>query len=249
MNPPVLIETADGVLTITWNRPERLNALTAAMLDAAAEAVEKAGDDVRLVVLTGTGRAFCSGADLGDAGPATIDAANRLVRAITSSPRPVLAAVHGLAAGGGCSLAIAADITIARSEAYFLLAFVNVGLMPDGGATQLVAASIGRARANRMAMLGDKLSAADAVDVGLIHASADQESYEQDVAALVERLGNGPTQALATMKAAIAATTLSRLDEALDRERAGQVALFSTHDAFEGGSAFLEKRAARFEGR
>jgi len=249
MTDSVLIDTTDGVLTVTWNEPDRLNALTADMLNVAADAIEGASG-VRLIVVTGSGRAFSSGAALGPDfdGAATLDGANRLVRAMTRTPVPVVSAVNGIAAGVGVSIAIAADITLARSSGYFLLAFVNIGLMPDGGATELVAASIGRARANRMAMLGERLSADDAAEIGLIYKSLDDEAYDAELAMLVDKLGNGPTVALGTMKAAITATTLSHLDEALDREREGQIALFATADFAEGGQAFIEKRKAEFTG-
>ncbi|WP_332642601.1 enoyl-CoA hydratase-related protein [Aeromicrobium sp.] len=250
MTDSVLIDTHDGVLTITWNEPDRLNALTADMLNAAAAAIEDASSDTRLVVITGTGRAFSSGAALGADfdGSATLDGANRLVRAMTRSPLPVISAVNGIAAGVGCSIAIAADITLAKSSGYFLLAFVNIGLMPDGGATELVAASVGRARANRMAMLGEKLPADEAAEIGLIYKSLSDEDYEAELAMLIEKLGGGPTKALSAMKKVITANTLPRLDSALDAELEGQVALFSTKDAFEGGMAFLEKRPAAFTG-
>jgi enoyl-CoA hydratase len=245
----VLLDTSDGVLTITWNEPERLNALTADMLNDAAAAIEEA-TDLRLIVITGSGRAFSSGAALGPGfdGAATLDGANRLVRAITRTPVPVVSAVNGIAAGVGVSIAIAADITLTKSSGYFLLAFVNIGLMPDGGATELVAASIGRARANRMAMLGERLSADDAAEIGLIYKSLDDEAYDAELAMLVDKLGNGPTVALGVTKAAITATTLTHLDEALDREREGQIALFSTADFAEGGQSFVEKRKPEFRG-
>ncbi len=250
MTSPVLIDTADGVITITWNQPDKLNALTGGMLNAAAEAIENAPEEARLVVITGTGRAFSSGAALGAEfdGTATLDGANRLIRAMTRSPLPVISAVNGIAAGVGCSIAIAADITIARSSGYFLLAFVNIGLMPDGGATELVAASVGRARANRLAMLGEKLPADDAAEIGLIYKSLSDDDYDTELARLVGKLGGGPTKALSAMKKVITANTLPRLDAALDAELEGQVALFSTADAFEGGMAFLEKRPAAFKG-
>ena len=250
MSDSVLIDTTDGVLTITWNEPDRLNALTVEMLNAAADAIEGASG-VRLIVVTGSGRAFSSGAALGPDfdGAATLDGANRLVRAMTRTTVPVVSAVNGIAAGVGVSIAIAADITLARSSGYFLLAFVNIGLIPDGGATELVAASIGRARANRMAMLGERLSADDAAEIGLIYKSLDDDAYDAELAMLVDKLGNGPTVALGTMKSAITATTLSHLDEALDREQEGQIALFSTADFAEGGQAFVEKRKAEFTGQ
>lgn len=250
MSDSVLVDTTDGVLTITWNEPDRLNALTPDMLNAAATAIEDASA-ARLVVITGNGRAFSSGVALGPGfdGPAALDGANRLVGAITRTSVPVVSAVNGIAAGVGVSIAIAADITLAKRSGYFLLAFVNIGLMPDGGATELVAASIGRARANRMAMLGERLSADAAAEIGLIYKSLDDEAYAAELAMLVDKLGHGPTVALGAMKAAITATTLTHLDEALDRERAGQIMLFSTADATEGGQAFVEKRPAEFTGR
>lgn len=251
MSDSVIVDTTDGVLTVTWNEPERLNALTADMLNAAAAAIEDASEGVRLIVITGEGRAFCSGAALGPGfdGSATLDGANRLVRAITRTPIPVVSAVNGIAAGVGCSIAIAADITLAKSSAYFLLAFINIGLMPDGGATELVAASIGRARANQMAMLGERLPADQAEEIGLIHKSLDDDAYAEELASLITKLGSGPTVALGLTKAAIIATTLPHLDEALDREREGQISLFSTADATEGGTAFVEKRKPTFVGR
>jgi enoyl-CoA hydratase len=251
MSDPVLVDIADGVLTITWNDPDRLNALTAVMVDVAAAAIEQVPADVRLIVLTGTGRAFSSGAALDQAldGAETLDRANRLVRAITGSPLPVVAAVNGLAAGVGCSIALAADITLARSSTYFLLAFINIGLMPDGGATELVAASIGRARANQMAMLGERLPADEAARIGLIHAALDGAAYDTELARIIDKLRTGPTRALALTKGAIGATTLPHLGAALDRERAGQVSLLSTEDAAEGSAAFLQKRPAEFTGR
>ncbi len=250
MTSPVLIDTADGVITITWNQPDKLNALTGDMLNAAAAAIEDAPADARLVVITGTGRAFSSGAALGPEfdGTATLEGANRLIRAMTQSPLPVISAVNGIAAGVGCSIAIAADIAIAKSSGYFLLAFVNIGLMPDGGATELVAASVGRARANRLAMLGERLPADDAAEMGLIYKSLADDDYDAELARLIGKLGGGPTKALSAMKKVITANTLPRLDATLDAELAAQVALFPTADALEGGEAFLAKRPAAFKG-
>lgn len=252
MTDDVLIQTHDQVLTITWNAPDRLNSLTTDMLAAAAAAIEGAADGgTRCVLITGTGRAFGAGAALGDGfdGGGTLAAINRLVRAITASPLPVIAGVNGLAAGASVSVALAADLTLARRSAYFLLAFVNIGLMPDGGATELVAASVGRARAMQMAMLGQRLPAPDAVAAGLLHAEVADDEFDAELAALVERVAHGPTAALGLMKAAINATTISTIDQTLDRETAGQTALFDTHDSAEGSRAFTEKRTARFEGR
>ena len=251
MTDAVLIETIDGVLRITWNQPDRLNGTTAEMLDDAAAAVENIGDDVRAVLITGTGRAFCSGAALGEGfdGEGTLDGANRLVRAITNSKVPVVAGVNGLVAGVGVSIALAADVTVAKESGFFLLAFVNIGLIPDGGASELVAASIGRARANRLAMLGERLSATQAAEWGMIAFTVADDDYEAKLDEIVTKVATGPTVALGSMKKIITAATLSTLDATLDAERANQVALFDSHDAIEGGSAFLEKRPAQFQGR
>ena len=150
MSESVLVENADGVLSITWNDPDRLNGLTGEMLVVATDAVEQSPASTRVIVFAGAGRGFSTGARLDAAisGTEPMDRANRLIRAIVDSPVPVVAAVNGPAAGFGCSVALAADITIAKESAYFLLPFVNIGLMPDGGATAVVAASIGRARAS-----------------------------------------------------------------------------------------------------
>lgn len=245
------IESADHVLTITWAAPDRLNSLTEPMIAAAADAVETVADDVRCIVITGTGRAFGAGAALGDGfdGGDTLAAINRLVRAITGATVPVVAGVNGLAAGASVSVALAADITVVKRSSYFLLAFVNIGLMPDGGATELVAASIGRARAMSMAMLGQRLPAADAHAAGLVNLVVDDDAFDAELTQVVDRLTQGPTVALGLMKQAINATTIRTIDQTLDRETAGQTALFDTHDSTEGSDAFTQKRTAQFEGR
>ncbi len=169
----LIIDRQGDALRITFDRPDRLNSVTAEILHAAADAVEKADDSgVRVIVVTGSGRAFSSGADVGpDGSPPgldTLDAANRLVLAIVKSSVVVVAAVNGIAAGVGCSIAVAADLAIAKESAGFMLAFTRIGLMPDGGASMLVPAAIGRARAARMALLAEKVSATTAADWGLI---------------------------------------------------------------------------------
>ena len=172
------------MLRITLDRPDRLNAMTAAMSDGLAEELEGAAarDDVRVVLLTGAGAAFCSGADLSGADAhenfdvTSLDRANRIVRAIVPLDKPCVAAVNGVAAGVGCSAALACDLVVAAESASFLLAFARIGLMPDGGATATVAASVGRARAMRMALLGEALPAREAYDAGLVsHLVADDD--------------------------------------------------------------------------
>lgn len=245
-----------GVLTLTLDRPGHLNALTAAMADRIAEEIERAAvrEDVRVVVLRGTGPAFSAGADIGGADAhenfdvTSLDRANRIIRAITGSPKPCVAAVNGVAAGVGCSAAVACDLVVAAESASFLLAFSRIGLMPDGGATATVAASVGRVRAMRMALLGEALSAREAYDAGLAsHVVADDE-LDEVVSTIVARLAAGPPLAYAATKKAINAATLDRLEEALERERRGQTVLLRTEDVAEGMRAFGEKRRPVFRG-
>ncbi|HYO04928.1 MAG TPA: enoyl-CoA hydratase [Mycobacterium sp.] len=254
----LIVSLSDGVLSMTLNRPDSLNSLTAPMLQTIANVVERAATDpaVRVVRLGGAGRGFSSGAGIGapdHANPGAIGApgdvlraANRAVRAIVALPKPVVSVVQGPAAGVGVSLAISADIVVASEKAYFLLAFTKIGLMPDGGASALVAASIGRARAMRMALLAERLSAADALTAGLVSAVYPDDDLEAGVNAVIETLKSGPAIALRKTKHAINAATLTELEDALDRETEGQMSLLSSHDFREGTKAFRQRRPAVF---
>jgi enoyl-CoA hydratase/carnithine racemase len=254
----LLVERLDSVLRVTFNRPDALNALTPEMLDTAADAVESGGGDpdVRVVIITGAGRAFSSGADLSARAdpsyrgrPRTLDAVNRLVRVLREVPKPVLAAVNGLAAGGGCSVALSADLILARESAYFLFAFADVGLMPDGGASVLLPNAVGRVRAAQMAMLAERIPAPRAADWGLITHVVPDESFDSEVEGLTARLAQGPTAAYAQTKHALNAATLGRLEQAFAIEAAGQAMLTGTADFAEGVVAFLQKRKPDFTGR
>jgi enoyl-CoA hydratase/carnithine racemase len=248
-----------GRLVVQFHRPQALNALTPGMLDAAAERIRAAGDDdtVRVVVVTGAGRAFCSGADMvtdrdstnGEVDLATLDAANALVLEIVRCPKPVVAAINGPAAGVGATIALSCDLQVARSTAYLLLAFANIGLMPDGGATAIVPAMIGRARASRMALLGERIPAQQALDWGLITHVAQDETFDDELAVVVDKLAGGPTLAYAHTKAAITHATLESLEQAQARERKGQLELLTTADFAEGRAAFRGRRPAEFRGR
>jgi enoyl-CoA hydratase len=250
------VRVEDGALRLTLNRPDVLNALSAAMADDLAARIEEATarDDVRVVVLTGSGAAFCAGADISGSNAhahfdvSALDRANRIVRAITTLDKPVVAAVNGIAAGVGCSAALAADLVVAAESASFLLAFARIGLMPDGGATATVAASIGRARAMRMALLADPLTAREAYDAGLVTHVASDEEFPGLVETIVRRLAAGPPLAFAATKKAINAATLGPLEGALERERTGQAVLLRTADAAEGMRAFGERRRPVFHG-
>ena len=247
---------SDGALRLTLNRPEVFNALTGEMADEVAAVIEgaTARDDVRVIVVTGTGPAFSTGADISGADAhegfdvTALDRANRIIRAIVGVDKPVVAAVNGVAAGVGCSAALAADIIVATESASFLLAFARIGLMPDGGATATVAASIGRARAMRMALLAEPLGAREAYDAGLVtHVVADAE-FDADRREDRPQAGRRAPLAFAAAKKAINAATLDQLDEALERERTGQTLLLGTADVAEGMRAFGEKRKPTFRG-
>lgn len=256
MTDGLSITTGSGALWLTLDRPDQLNALTAEMADRVAEEVERAGadDEVRVLVLRGTGAAFSSGADL--SGPdahenfdvSSLDRANRITRAITTSPKPCVAAVNGVAAGVGCSMALACDLVVAAESASFLLAFARIGLMPDGGATATVAAAVGRARAMRMALLGEAMPAREAYDAGLVSHVVPDADFDRTVSRVVGRLAAGPPLAYTATKRAVNAATLGGLEPALERERTGQTVLLRTADVAEGMRAFAEKRRPVFRG-
>lgn len=247
-------ELAEGILRLTFARPKRLNAIDLPTMNALSEAVKAAGTDdrVRTIVVTGEGKAFCTGADLaaGAANPqhptVVMDAAAGLIRAVTEVPVPVIAAVNGPAAGVGVSIALAADLTYAAESAYFLLSFVNIGLMPDGGASLLVPAAVGRARAAEMALLGERIGGADAERFGLVARTLPDDQLAAHVDGVAAHTARGPRRAQALTKQALNAATLPVLDEALAREKEGQVELLASADFAEGVMAMLEKRPARF---
>jgi enoyl-CoA hydratase len=251
------VRAAEGALWLRLNRPEQFNALTGEMVIEAIEQLRgaTARDDVRVVVLTGTGGAFSAGADLGGAdaqdnyGAESVDAANLVIRAITELDKPVVCGLNGIAAGVGMSIALACDLVVATESAALTLAFTKIGLMPDGGATATVAASVGRARAMRLALLSDLVTAREAYDAGLVsHVFADDD-YTESLDRIVRRLSAGAPLAFAATKKAVNAATLGGLEDAFARERAGQSLLLRTEDVAEGMRAFTEKRRPEFRGR
>lgn len=253
-----LQQSPAAVATITIARPERLNALSARTLEELREAVEESGrSGARCLLLTGEGRGFSSGADLGgdggglpeDAGEALEKYYNPLVEAIFASPVPVVAAVNGPAAGAGCSLALAADIVIAARSAYFLQAFVNIGLIPDAGATWLLPRLAGRARAMEMMLLGERVPAERALEWGLISRVVEDEALESEAVALATRLAQGPTVALGLIRRLAREAGHLPLGEALAAERAAQRTAGETQDFKGAVMAFLQKQQPRFEGR
>ncbi len=247
----------DGVATIALNRPDKLNAFVPEMhaeLRAALEAAPASG--ARAVFLTGEGRGFCAGQDLGQRkGGETPDLSdtldklyNPLIRTIRDLPLPVVCAVNGVAAGAGMSLALACDIVYAARSATFLQAFVKIGLAPDSGSTWFLPRLAGNARAKGLAMLGEKITAEQALDWGLIWKVCDDERVKDEALGLARHLATQPTKALGAIKRAIDTGMDRTLDAQLDYERHIQGELGRTADYREGVAAFFEKRKPRFGG-
>ena len=257
------LQVENGVAEITLNRPERLNAWTTQFGDELREALltDCAGPDVRAVLITGAGRGFSSGADLKEmleqnaAGGERPDVGEMLrkryhpiIKGIRELPKPVVAAVNGPAVGIGCSLALACDLIWAAESAVFGLAFVNIGLVPDGGSTFLVPVAAGKARALEMALLGDPIPAQQALDWGLINRVVPDAALMEETRALAGRLAQGPTRSYAQSKRALNNSFLKIMDEQLDLEADIQGEMVTSSDFIEGVSAFVEKRDPRFTG-
>jgi 2-(1,2-epoxy-1,2-dihydrophenyl)acetyl-CoA isomerase len=252
-----LVQSQAAVATLTLNRPDSLNALNSAMLNEMRAAVESlAGSGARALLLTGAGRAFSSGADLASGGglPDDVGAAleahfNPLVEALFRLPLPVVAAVNGPCAGAGCSLALAADLVIAGRSAYFLQAFINIGLIPDAGATWLLPRLAGRARAMEMMMLGERIPAERAADWGLISRVVEDADLASEAALLATRLAAGPTIAYGLLRRLARDAEQSSLTDVLAAERIAQRDAGRTNDFRTAVFAFLQKQEPTFEGR
>jgi len=250
-----------GELRIELNRPDALNAWTLQVGHDLSDALRRAeADDVRVVVITGAGRAFSSGADLRagfettqagdpDVGSALRDVYHPVILGVRHLPKPVIAAVNGAAAGIGCSLALACDLVVARESAYFLLAFVNIGLVPDGGSSAFVPARAGLPRAAEMALLGEKIPAAQALDWGLVNRVWADDAFGGEVDALAARLAAGPTRSYAGTKRQLNRWVFTGMDDQLALEADIQQEMAASGDFVEGVMAFVEKRGARFSGR
>jgi enoyl-CoA hydratase len=247
----ISVEHDGAVLRIRLERPEKLNAVDTPMLDELCAQIRaaEANELVRAVLLSGAGRGFCSGGDLsGDDTAGAAHAANRVVRAITSLPKPVVAAVHGPVVGFGCALALACDLVVAAPSAYFQLAFTRVGLMPDGGASALLPGLIGRARTARMAMTAEKVTAAAAFEWGMITHLTGEGDYQSVLADVLRAVSGGPTVAFGWTKRALAAAALTELEAVQAIEAEGQLALIDTADFREGARAFRQRRSPDFHG-
>lgn len=265
----VLFEEADGVATLTINRPQMLNALHVGVIAEMIHAVDRVADQgtARALLLTGAGRGFSSGADLAgggaggggggsklpsgpvDAGKVLETHFNPLLERLFALPVPFVTAVNGPAAGAGCSFALAGDIVIAARSAYFLQAFINIGLVPDVGSTWLLPRLAGRARAQAMMMLGERIKAEQALDWGMIYQVVDDADLMPTATALAQKLAKGPTRSYALIRQGIRDCLDKPLTEALMVERRNQRLAGRSPDFAEGVSAFLQKRPAVFTGR
>jgi len=247
----------DDVAILTLNRPDVMNALNTQMRAEIAHAVLAAGTTARVLVITGAGRAFCSGQDLGDrANAADIDLERTLrdeylpmLKAIFDCPIPTIAAVNGAAAGAGANLALAADVVIASESAMFLQAFTRIGLIPDAGGTYWLPRQIGAARAMGAALFAEPIKARQAADWGMIWEAVPEEEFAEHWWSRAIKLAQGPTVAYRHVKEAIRGSYDNSLDEQLALEARLQGECGKTRDFKEGVSAFLEKRPASYEGR
>lgn len=262
MSDTILVTAVDGVTTITLNRPEKLNSFTDEMLGALTEALKNAERDptVRCLVITGAGRAFSAGQDLSsvrerdESGGMSFrahleQAYNPIIRRLRTMEKPVIAAVNGVAAGAGASLALACDLRLCAENASFVQAFIGVGLVPDNGGTWFLPQMLGYPKAFELAITGQKFGAADALAAGLVNRVVPADELPIAVAELAGKLALAPTKAIGLTKRAMNRALSSTLDEALDYEAQLQEIAGGTADHREGVAAFLEKRPPRFSGQ
>lgn len=258
----LIVEREGAVATVRMNNPSKLNALSATLTRELIDALEALGrdGDVRAIALTGEGRGFSSGADLttlqepylrGERPRLSLflEGYNRLIPLLSEAPKPVVASINGVAAGAGMSLALACDLRVASDDASFSSAFVKIGLIPDSGACWFLPRTIGVARALELAITGDRIDAATALDIGLVNRVVRAADLEAETRALATRLAELPTTAIALIKRIFSESPRMTLRETLDREAVLQDEAGATDDHLEGVLAFLQKRPAAFTGR
>ncbi|MEY4237754.1 MAG: hypothetical protein RL339_355 [Pseudomonadota bacterium] len=256
----ITVEVSDKIATITLNRPERMNACSLDMAGEINDALSADLGDARCLIITGAGRGFCSGADLSARGERSISGGegsyvaltrhyNPLMMNLARLNIPVITAVNGAAAGVGCSIGLCGDFVFAGKSGYFLQAFVNIGLVPDGGASWMLPRLIGKARATEMMMLGERISGEKAAEWGMIYKCVEDDQLLAEARVLATRLANGPTVAYATMRKNILVALENSYSEQLLAEAEGQRIAGSSADAMEGGLAFMEKRKPNFQGK
>ncbi len=258
----ITTDLTDGVFTITLNRPDKLNSFIFEMANQLKEALHRAESDdgIRCVLLTGEGRAFCAGQDLAEATEVSNDPQRDLseivhhtyipiIKGIRKLEKPVVCAVNGTAAGAGANIALACDIVIASEEASFIQSFSQIGLIPDSGGTYILPRLIGLARATALTFLGEKVSAKDAVEMGMIWKAYPAETYMEEAKKVASKLAKMPTKGFGLTKRGINAGFSNNLEDQMKLEAKLQAEAGKTHDYNEGVNAFMEKRKPNFEGK
>lgn len=257
----ITLKKEDRIATLTLNRPEKLNAINEKMIEELRNVMTRISQDgdIRVLAITGAGRAFCSGADVGDMAKAaagvTMDIrhwtqmAHKIILAITELEKPVIAKVNGVAVGIGCSLALSADVIIASEDAQFSLIFSQIGLIPDGGSLFHLPRLVGPCKAKELIFTARKVNAKEAQRIGLINKAVPAENLDNEVSALTKQLSMGPTAAFGIAKKIMNKGLSMDLSSVLECEAAGQALVGTTEDAREGVMAFLEKRKPQFQGK
>ncbi len=256
----LLVEHHVAVAVVTMNRPKAKNALDAALLSALRDSLQQLGEDAatRAIVLTGAGGAFCAGADLKAAMTdpeafsnldQTMTRYHSVIRAIVNAPKPVIAMVEGPAVGFGCDMALACDMRFLATDAYLEERFVKIGLMPDGGGSFWLPRLVGLGKAMELMLTGDRISADQALALGLANRVVGSDVLRDETMKLADKLSKGPPLAFAAIKQAVRASLGGTIDDALDRERAGQTKLLQSNDCMEGVMAWMQKREPSFVGK
>jgi len=256
----LLVEHPGAVAVVTMNRPKAKNALDAALLSALRDSLQQLGEDAatRAIVLTGAGGAFCAGADLKAAMTdpeafsnldQTMTRYHSVIRAIVNAPKPVIAMVEGPAVGFGCDMALACDMRFLATDAYLEERFVKIGLMPDGGGSFWLPRLVGLGKAMELMLTGDRISADQALALGLANRVVGSDVLRDETMKLADKLSKGPPLAFAAIKQAVRASLGGTIDDALDRERAGQTKLLQSNDCMEGVMAWMQKRDPSFVGK
>lgn len=260
MEKSILVQVENKVAYLKFNRPDKYNSFHREMALLLQKELKVCAQDdgVRAIVLTGVGNAFCAGQDLQEVTNPELHPGfkkileehyNPIVSLLRSIPKPIIAAVNGVAAGAGANLALACDVVVANEKASFIQAFSKIGLIPDSGGTFFLPRLVGFQRALALAMLGDKVDAVEAERMGMIYTYYSSETFEEEVQKLAEKLANMPTLALANIKKAFHQSMTNSLEEQLALESTLQIASAETEDYTEGVQAFIEKRAPQFLGK